>query len=202
MRRILMLLGVAVVAMVVVVPSSAATAKFSAVIHLDFEGAAPSKPCPLDPTTTCDVGHIAGYGQVVQEFNLVDFVEVNGCSETTGDVLWTLVEDPASTFMTREVYRECTPGRSADAPDSDRAYGNPFKGEGTFVISAGTGFFQAHPGAERSTRGPQETLQPPLHGHDHDSVTSLIGGKPLTGTFAVCGFPTRCCLASTSDDDR
>ena len=155
-------------------PSSAATAKFSAVIHLDFEGAAPSKPCPLDPTTTCDVGHIAGYGQVVQEFNLVDFGEVDGCSETTGDVPWTLVEDPASTFMTREVYTECTPGRSADAPDSDRAYGNPFKGEGTFVISAGTGSSQAHPGVRAAHAGPQETSTTSVHPHDHDSVTSLI----------------------------
>jgi hypothetical protein len=43
--------------------------------------------------------------------------------------------------MTREVYTECTPGRSADAPDGDRAFGNPFQGEGTFVISAGTGVF-------------------------------------------------------------
>ena len=153
MRRILMLLGVAVVAAVVVVPSSAATAKFSAVIHLDFEGAAPSKPCPLDPTTTCDVGHIAGYGQVVQEFTLDSFVEVDGCFLTTGDVLWTLVEDPASTFMTHEVYTECTPGRSADAPDSDRAFGNPFKGEGTFEISAGTGVFAgASGGGTLSTR--------------------------------------------------
>ena len=141
MRRFLMLLSVAVVAAVFAVPTSAATAKFSAVIHLDFEGAAPAKPCPLDPTTTCDVGHISGYGQVVQDFTLVDFVEVDGCSETTGNVLWTLVDDPTSTFMTHEVYTECSPGRSADAPDSERAFGNPFKGEGTFVISAGTGVF-------------------------------------------------------------
>jgi hypothetical protein len=141
MRRFLMLLSVAVVAAVFVVPTSAATARFSAVIHLEFEGASPTKPCPLDPTTTCDVGHIAGYGQVVQDFTFVSGVEVDGCFETTGDVLWTLVDDPASTFMTHEVYTECTPGRSADAPDSDRAFGNPFQGKGTFVISAGTGVF-------------------------------------------------------------
>ena len=141
MRRLFVIGLVVFASLSAIAQTSAATANFSAVIHLDFEGASPSKPCPLDPTTTCDVGQIAGYGQVVQEFTLVDFVEVDGCSETTGDVLWTLVDDPASTFMTHEVYTECSPGRSADAPDSERAFGNPFKGKGTFVISAGTGVF-------------------------------------------------------------
>ena len=202
MRRILMLLGVAVVAVVVVVPSSAATAKFSAVIHLDFEGVAPSKPCPLDPTTTCDVGHIAGYGQVVQEFNLVDFVEIDGCSETTGDDLWTLVEDPASTFMTREVYTECTPGRSAYVAAQRPRLRQPVQGRRHVRDQRRNGGLRRRiRGRNALHAGRRRRVQPPLHGHDHDSVTRADrGGKPLTGTFAVCGFPTRCCLASTSDD--
>jgi hypothetical protein len=149
MRRVLILLGLAtVLATVLALPASAATANFAAVMQLDFVGKSPAKPCPLDPTTTCDVGHIAGYGQVVQEFTFVSGVEVDGCFETTGDVLWTLVADPVSTFMTHEVYTECTPGASADAPGNRlHSFGNPFQGEGTFVISAGTGVFAGASGS-------------------------------------------------------
>jgi hypothetical protein len=90
----------------------------------------------------------------LQQFTLVGSVEVDGCVETTGDVLWTLVDDPDSTFMTREVYTECTPGASAESAGNRlHSFGNPFQGEGTFVISAGTGVFEgASGGGALSTR--------------------------------------------------
>jgi hypothetical protein len=85
---------------------------------------------------------LSGYGKVTQVFTFVSEAEVDGCIETTGDVLWTLVSDPDSTFMTREVYLNCTPGASAGSPGNRfHSFGNPVNATGTFVISAGTGLF-------------------------------------------------------------
>jgi hypothetical protein len=140
MRRLLMILSLGlVVAAIAVTSASAVTVKVTAVVHVGLEGAAPEKPCPIDPTITCDTGSIAGVGKITQEFTLDSSDEVDGCLETTGSVVWTLIADTDSTFMTHEVYTECTPGASAEAPGAGRSFGNPFKGEGTWTIISGSG---------------------------------------------------------------
>jgi hypothetical protein len=140
MRRLLILFGLGLAAATVAVTSgSAVTVKAIAVVHVAVGGAAAEKPCPLDPTIICDTGSIAGVGKITQDFTLESFEEVDGCFQTTGTVVWTLIADPDSTFMTREVYIECTPGGSAEAPGSARSFGNPFQGEGTWTILSGSG---------------------------------------------------------------
>ena len=150
MRRLLMTFGlVLAVAAMAVTSAGAVTVKATAVVHVGLEGAAAEKPCPIDPTITCDTGSIAGVGKITQEFMLESSDEVDGCFETTGSVVWTLIADTDSTFMTHEVYTECTPGASAEAPGSARSFGNPFKGVGTWTIisGSGTGLFEGLSGS-------------------------------------------------------
>lgn len=148
MRRLL-IAALVLLAASVVAQASAATLDFRATIKGEYPGASPESPCPTDPTLfTCETGSISGYGKVTQVFTFVSDREVDGCLEITGDVLWTLISDPESTFMTREVYLNCTPGASADSPGNRlHSFGNPVKAEGTFVISAGTGVFEGASGS-------------------------------------------------------
>jgi hypothetical protein len=87
-------------------------------------------------------------GKVTQVFTFVSEREVDGCLEITGDDLWTMISDPESTFMTHEVYLNCTPGASADSPGNRlHSFGNPVTAQGTFVISGGTGVFEGASGS-------------------------------------------------------
>lgn len=142
MRRLLMAVLV-LLAAITVSPVSAATLDFRATIKGEFGGASPDNPCPTDPTLlTCEVGSISGYGRVTQVFTFISAKPVDGCFEITGDVLWTLISDRESTFMTHEVYLNCTPGASAgSAGNRLHSFGNPGKGQGTFVITGGTSVF-------------------------------------------------------------
>lgn len=149
MRRFLVVAALVSVTLVAASQASAATQQFTASVKAEYPGASPEKTCPTDPTLfTCETGHLAGYGQITQVFTFVSGREVDGCFETTGDVLWTLIDDPTSTFMTREVYVDCAPGASAGSPGNRlHSFGNPVQGEGTYVISAGTGVFAGASGS-------------------------------------------------------
>jgi hypothetical protein len=150
MRRLFVVLSVFFVTLAAISQASAATTQFTALAKGEFGGASPFKPCPTDPTLepTCEVGHIAGYGKVSQVFTFVSGQEVNGCFESTGDVLWTLLDDPTSTLTTREVIVDCTPGGSTSSPGNRfHSFGNPFQGQGTYVITGGTGVFAGASGS-------------------------------------------------------
>jgi hypothetical protein len=149
MRRFLMVGLVVVVSLTAIAQTSAATTNFKATIKGEYSGASPESPCPTDPTLDiCEVGTVSGFGKVSQVFTFISAEEADGCVEITGDVLWTLISDPESTFMTHEVYVQCTPGASADTPGNRlHSFGNPVTAQGTFVISAGTGVFEGASGS-------------------------------------------------------
>ena len=160
MRRLLIAALIAVAA-IAASQASAATSDFQATIKGEFGGASPDNPCPTDPTLfTCEVGSLPGYGRVTQVFTFVSGREVDGCFETTGDVLWTLISDPTSTLTTHEVIVDCTPGASSSSPGNRfHSFGNPFQGQGTYVITGGTGVFAGASGTGTVyTRGAGDTI--------------------------------------------
>lgn len=95
MRRPLVALAVLVVTLTAISQATGATTQFTALAKGEFEGASSFKACPTNPALdSCETGRIAGYGKVTQVFTFVSGREVNGCFENTGDVLWTLINDP------------------------------------------------------------------------------------------------------------
>jgi len=75
-----------------------ATLGFRAQIKGELEGPRPTtRARPIPGSSRARQGKVSGYGKVTQVFTFLSDREVDGCIETTGDVLWTLISDPEST---------------------------------------------------------------------------------------------------------
>ena len=149
MRRVLVLMTVAVATMIVFASPTLAqtTISFDALFHEEFEGASAFQPCPTgDPAVPCGVGHIRGFGKATVTFEFISGEPVDSCFHAIFAATIAL-QDGSGTLEIEEDDTFCTPGGSTDAPGNQlHSFGNPYSIEGTWVVAGGTGVFEGATG--------------------------------------------------------
>lgn len=137
------------IALVVALPTGAATIEFDALFKETYQKGGPfPHECdgPAQPAPGCfGGGHIRGYGSAINTFDFggITGPDANGCFHPFGEATITLA-DGSGQLVTSEAYTDCAPGNSGNP----RSYGNPIKSVGTWTVIEASGVFA---GTEGST---------------------------------------------------
>lgn len=129
--------------------NAATTQTFQAVFKEDYLKSGP-RPCSDNVSPGCfGGGQIVGFGKATESFEFGGSSEEpeGPCSTTFGDTTITLA-DGSGSFVSHEVYVDCNPGNSHEAPGHLVSYGNPILSTATWEIveESGTGIFEGASG--------------------------------------------------------
>jgi hypothetical protein len=95
---------------------------------------------PCDPDAfTCGTGTVSGFGSATDQ---VFFVSFNQVSRSCADVeLVRVIRLNQGSFTLQSDGTMCSGGNSLNAPGDFKSWGNPFRYNGTWVVTDGTGDF-------------------------------------------------------------
>jgi hypothetical protein len=152
MRRITLLAALGVVALLVIAPLAEAQTTQSFEAHFKNVQQRNAPPCPGGILDFCGAGTVSGFGPASYELQPTGVTPVpsSGCLAVTAVVTITLA-DQSGSFTADATATVCFPGNSQNTAKSANSFGNPFKAEGSFVITGGTGVFAGATGSGTAT---------------------------------------------------
>jgi len=145
MRKLALAIGLIATVLTVTTAATPAMAATTQAFDIRFNegfGGATAHPCPLTENFSwCGTGTITGFGEATSfaEVLSFNFDPATLCGDTM--IRRTITLEDGSTLVLMETGTVCFPGKSVLAPDSAKAFGNPYKVEATFTIVTGTGVF-------------------------------------------------------------
>jgi hypothetical protein len=146
MRRLT--LGIAIAAIVAVLPATAATATPSAELKgnfsVQFPQGHPPKPGPCPANDFCGVGSLVNYGKATITILDDNFVPIDGtpCFDVTSDEVIHLLDGTGDlAYTTIGIF--CSPGGSGDSNAGPNSYGHPGEWFARYTIdgASSTGVF-------------------------------------------------------------
>jgi hypothetical protein len=152
MRRITLLGALGVVALLVIPPLAEAQTTQSFEAHFANVQQKKAPPCPGGALDFCGTGTVSGFGPASYELQGTGITPIpnSGCLAVTAVTTITLA-DQSGSFTANVTATVCFPGNSQNTAKSANSFGNPFKAEGSFVITGGTGVFAGATGSGTAT---------------------------------------------------